>query len=94
MTLMNQMKQSICKISLRRVLGGRQLYGPLIILENMCLIQGRPSADAAALGPAPQGHHTMVVEQIVHFCLILLALENCKKAYKCHCYCGYRKRDK
>jgi len=43
-------------------------------------IQGRHQADAtdaAALGPAPQGPRAMVVGQVVHFCLMLLTLENC-----------------
>jgi len=39
MTLPRQIKRLICKISLRRVSGGRLgLDDPLIVLENMCLI--------------------------------------------------------
>jgi len=39
MMLPNQMKRLICKINLRSVLEGRlEFDGPLIVLENMCLI--------------------------------------------------------
>jgi len=47
--------------------------------------QGRPKADAidaAALGPTPLV--VMVVGQVVYFCQILLAHENCRQAYKSH----------